>query len=135
MDTAFVAIDTSGFENNDWNSRNGFRDTQDLKVRNVNSKNQDSKEEPFEILDLEIDRGCNPSSCWENPQSFLMGSAPANDIHLYRYHEIPSFLQGNPFIIKGYRAMLPFSLCYQRYVQIGTCFKNSGSSNCFFFRL
>ena len=23
MDTAFVAIDTSGFENNDWNSRNG----------------------------------------------------------------------------------------------------------------
>ena len=58
IDTAFVAIDTSGFENNDWNSRNGFRDSQDLKVRNVNSKSQDSKEEPFEILDLEIDRTC-----------------------------------------------------------------------------
>ena len=114
MDTAFVAIDTTAVDNHDWKGRNGYIDSQDLKSRNVNSaKNIESNAEPFEILDLEIDRGCNPSSCWDNPQDFLLGSQP-NGIQLYRYHEIPSFLQGNPFILKGYRAMLPFSLCYQR---------------------
>jgi len=36
-------------------------------------------------------------------------------IPLYSYHEIPSFLKGNPYITDGYRAHLPPDLCVKRY--------------------
>ncbi len=65
--------------------------------------------EPYEILDLEIDRGC-----WDGSNEFLAGRTADGTIPLFAYHEIPSFLQGNPYIIKGYRVLLPFSVCFQR---------------------
>ena len=35
-------------------------------------------------------------------------------IPLYTYHEIPSFLKGNPDIKEGYRADLPVAMCLRR---------------------
>lgn len=35
-------------------------------------------------------------------------------IPLYTYHEIPSFLKGNPDIKEGYRAGLPAAMCLRR---------------------
>ena len=65
------------------------------------------KRESYQILDIDIDRGveqCNSSICNVNEK----------DIQLFRYHEIPDFLQGNPYVVKGYRVALPFSLCLKR---------------------
>ncbi|XP_069123270.1 progestin and adipoQ receptor family member 3-like [Argopecten irradians] len=62
------------------------------------------KRDSYQILDIEIDRGietCGTGLC--NTQE--------KEIQLFKYSEIPDFLQGNPFVVKGYRAFLPFSLC------------------------
>ena len=112
-ETAFVTIETDA-SGQEWNAQKSFVDSQDLKARNVSQLRNQNCCEPYEILDLEIDRGCNSSICWESRYGFLLGTSTRTAIQLYRYHEIPSFLQGNPFIIKGYRSLLPFSLCFQR---------------------
>ena len=59
---------------------------------------------PYEFLDLEIDRACTPL-CYD-PQG--------KSIPLYRYQEIPTFLRGNPYVVNGYRSLLPFSMCCKR---------------------
>lgn len=35
-------------------------------------------------------------------------------IPLYTYDGVPGFLKGNPHVICGYRAQLPFNLCIKR---------------------
>ena len=35
-------------------------------------------------------------------------------IPLYTYDDIPNFLKGNPYIVCGYRADIPTSLCIKR---------------------
>ena len=35
-------------------------------------------------------------------------------IPLYKYHDAPDFLHGNPFIIHGYRGKLPLVICVHR---------------------
>ncbi|KAK3090514.1 hypothetical protein FSP39_012414 [Pinctada imbricata] len=69
-----------------------------------NVKNRQQRTPSYHILDIEIDHGidsCNSNVC----------DVSERDIPLYKYHEIPDFLQGNPYVIKGYRVSLPFSLC------------------------
>ena len=39
---------------------------------------------------------------------------PSQPIPLYKYHNAPDFLHGNPFVIQGYRGKLPLVLCLQR---------------------
>jgi len=39
---------------------------------------------------------------------------PSQPIPLYKYHDAPDFLHGNPFVIHGYRGKLPLVLCLQR---------------------
>lgn len=60
----------------------------------------------YVFMDIEIDRGCQ--TCSAN-----MCSNPS-DIPLYKYNEVPDFLQGNPYLTNGYRAFLPPSLCFKR---------------------
>ncbi|KAJ8319171.1 hypothetical protein KUTeg_004262 [Tegillarca granosa] len=58
----------------------------------------------YHILDIEIDRGidaCSNGLC----------DVTEKDIPLFKYNEIPEFLHGNPYVVKGYRVCLPFSLC------------------------
>ncbi|XP_076459704.1 progestin and adipoQ receptor family member 3-like [Babylonia areolata] len=61
--------------------------------------------ESFHILDIEIDdRGvavCQTGIC--EPHS--------EGIKLLHYSEIPHFLKGNPWVVHGYRAFLPFGQC------------------------
>ena len=62
----------------------------------------------YHILDLEIDHPID-STC-----SAGLCDVAVTDIPLFKYHEIPDFMQGNPFVVKGYRVFLPFSLCLKR---------------------
>jgi len=39
---------------------------------------------------------------------------PSQPIPLFKYHDAPDFLHGNPFVIHGYRGKLPLVLCLQR---------------------
>ncbi|XP_005097368.2 progestin and adipoQ receptor family member 3 [Aplysia californica] len=59
----------------------------------------------YHILDIEIDENgvetCQTGLCELNN----------SQIALLKYHEIPDFLKGNPYVVHGYRSMLPFSLC------------------------
>jgi len=67
-----------------------------------------TKRESYQILDIDIDRGldgCNTGLC----------DVSEREITLYKYNEIPDFLQGNPYVVHGYRVFLPFSLCLKRY--------------------
>jgi len=41
-------------------------------------------------------------------------SFPLQPIPVYKYHDAPDFLHGNPFVIHGYRGKLPLVLCVQR---------------------
>jgi len=41
-------------------------------------------------------------------------SFPSQTIPLYKYHDAPDFLHGNPFVIHGYRGKLSLALCVQR---------------------
>ena len=38
-----------------------------------------------------------------------------NSVLLYKYSEVPPFLQGNPHIKSGYRAFLSYPLCLRRF--------------------
>ena len=62
------------------------------------------------ILDIEIDdhgvNACRSGICEHRME----------EIQLLQYNEIPEFLKGNPWVIKGYRAFLPFGLCMKRYI-------------------
>lgn len=64
----------------------------------------------YHILDIEIDdhgiRACSNGVCDFNE----------NNIVLLKYNEIPDFLKGNPYVLQGYRSMLPFSSCLKRYL-------------------
>ena len=75
-----------------------------VKNRQSISRNSNS----YHILDLEIDSNLN--ACSSN-----ICDVSHKEIPLYKYTDIPDFLQGNPYVIHGYRVMLPFSLCLKRY--------------------
>ena len=64
---------------------------------------QGEKVPGFEILSIEIDRGCDPC-----------GGPDSSNIKLLKYNEVPEFLKGNPHVMEGYRAFLPFGLCLKR---------------------
>lgn len=36
------------------------------------------------------------------------------EIHLFKYNEVPDFLKINPYILYGYRSLLPLHLCIKR---------------------
>ena len=59
----------------------------------------------YSILDVEIDtdihEACSSGLC----------DATDREIPLFKYNEIPDFLQGNPYVVNGYRVSLPFNLC------------------------
>lgn len=64
--------------------------------------------ESYHILDIEIDGNINACSS-------KLCDVSDREIPLYKYTDIPDFLQGNPYVIQGYRVMLPFSLCLKRF--------------------
>ncbi|XP_046566500.1 progestin and adipoQ receptor family member 3-like isoform X1 [Haliotis rubra] len=74
-------------------------------VKNRLSSTSSHQKDAYSILDIEIDQGM-PQTC-----SSGLCDISSKDIPLYKYNEIPDFLQGNPFVVEGYRVSLPFSLC------------------------
>ena len=48
------------------------------------------------------------------PLKAVCDQRSTNPIHLYKYTDIPAFLQGNPWVVEGYRTTLPFYQCCQR---------------------
>ena len=64
----------------------------------------------YHILDIEIDDH-GAAVC----KTGICESSPGN-IQLFTYSEIPDFLKGNPWVVDGYRAFLPFGLCMKRCV-------------------
>ena len=62
----------------------------------------------YTILDLHIDKGLDVCS-----HTHLCYNTVA-PIPLYKYHEIPPFLKDNPYVMDGYRSLLPFSTCLKR---------------------
>lgn len=64
----------------------------------------------YRILDIDIDshgaQACSTGLFDQHP----------GEIKLFHYNEIPDFLKGNPWVIEGYRAFLPFGLCMKRFV-------------------
>lgn len=83
-----------------------------VKNRQVSNARQQSSlnTSAYHILDIEIDDHgatmCRTGICENHPQ----------EIRLLEYSEIPDFLKGNPWVINGYRAFLPFGLCLKRFV-------------------
>lgn len=69
------------------------------------SRQQTDTSSVIHILDLEIDdhgaNVCRTGSCEPH----------MDEIRLFQYNEIPDFLKGNPWVVKGYRAFLPFGQC------------------------
>ena len=78
----------------------------------IKSRGAGTDRTTLEILDIEIDRGCEScqNNCLCHPEN--------QPIPLYKYHEVPTFLRGNPYVLSGYRACLPFSLCCKRFVNL-----------------
>ncbi|KAK7506545.1 hypothetical protein BaRGS_00002020 [Batillaria attramentaria] len=76
-----------------------------VKNRQTSSGRQDEELSTYHILDVEIDEHgadmCRTGMCEPHPEQ----------IRLFRYNEIPEFLKGNPWVVDGYRAFLPFGLC------------------------
>ncbi|KAK7113193.1 progestin and adipoQ receptor family member 3-like isoform X1 [Littorina saxatilis] len=77
-----------------------------VKNRQVsNTRQQSGASDPYHILDIEIDDHgaavCRTGICKTSPE----------EIRLFSYNEIPEFLKGNPWVVDGYRAFLPFGLC------------------------
>ena len=85
-----------------------------VKNRQVSNARQQSQSDSgtgvYHILDIEIDdhgaNMCRTGMCEHHPQ----------EIRLFEYSEIPDFLKGNPWVVNGYRAFLPFGLCLKRFV-------------------
>jgi hypothetical protein len=63
------------------------------------------RQDSYHILDVEIDRGCGQG---------VLCSGESKNIELHKYSDIPGFLQGNPYVVQGYRVFLPFSACVKR---------------------
>ncbi|XP_013387641.1 progestin and adipoQ receptor family member 3 [Lingula anatina] len=72
-----------------------------LKSRNV-SQSSSGADTVYVFMDIEIDRGCQAAVCT---------SIGKEDIQLYKYNEVPEFLQGNPYVRDGYRAFLSSNAC------------------------
>ncbi|KAL8586817.1 hypothetical protein ACOMHN_052693 [Nucella lapillus] len=68
-----------------------------------NTRQQSSNSDAYHILDIEIDDH-GATMC-------QTGTCQPEEIKLFRYSEIPEFLKGNPWVLDGYRALLPFGLC------------------------
>ena len=102
-----IAHDHYNRYSSEWNA--------DIKARRIATSHV--RTNSLEILDLAIDRECEPkilcSIYAENGNGFNVPKIP-----LYHYHDIPEFLQGNPYVTSGYRSLLPFSLCCKRYMCI-----------------
>lgn len=77
-----------------------------VKVRHLTSSTANGHPK-LEILDLEIDQACN--SCGS-----ICQPTTNSDVILYKYNDIPTFLKGNPYVVGGYRVLLPFSGCCKR---------------------
>ncbi|BFZ17231.1 hypothetical protein BsWGS_20270 [Bradybaena similaris] len=64
-----------------------------------------TKTDPYHFLDIEIDehavKACRTGICYQE----------TTELALLNYHELPDFMKGNPFVVQGYRAMLPLSMC------------------------
>lgn len=75
---------------------------------NENIKNRQAvhQSNSYSILDIEIDTVNDLEAC-----SSGLCDVSEREIPLYKYSEIPSFLQGNPYVVSGYRVSLPFNLC------------------------
>lgn len=59
-------------------------------------------EEGYSILGIEVDASCaDVRHC----------CAGNGEVSLCKHDDAPEFLRGNPFVIHGYRKMLPFTLC------------------------
>ena len=64
------------------------------------------EEASFTVLDLKIDRGILPCASGSGSKD--------EEIRLFKYGEIPQFLQGNPYVLQGYRVLLPAGMCIKR---------------------
>ena len=81
------------------------------------------------MADVEEERGVSDSVT--PPQQVIVRDASAtltgssgknNGIPLYYYHDLPPFLQGNPYITSGYRAYLPTDMCIKRCSLLCCCY-------------
>ncbi|CAL1531561.1 unnamed protein product [Lymnaea stagnalis] len=63
------------------------------------------QDDSYHILDIEID-----NNGFETCQTGIC-DFDQKQIALFKYHEIPDFLKGNPYVVHGYRSLLPFSMC------------------------
>ena len=79
-----------------------FGDVESAVKRQVSTTTSDDPSGNYDILDLEIDHGC------------CQGPSSQRHIQLYKYQEVPNFLKSNPYVLNGYRSLLPFSLCCKR---------------------
>ena len=76
-------------------------------LKSCESKQTSVIRDIYVLLDLELgpDEGCG--SVCQHPH-------PGSAIPLFKYSDIPGFLQGNPWVVSGYRATLPFNQCCRR---------------------
>ncbi|CAH1794523.1 unnamed protein product [Owenia fusiformis] len=61
----------------------------------------------YSVLDVEIDRGCHQLK----PNNLCIAGSSTENIPLYEFNEVPMWLQHNPYVVSGYRSLLPGSLC------------------------
>ncbi len=64
------------------------------------------------IVDVETDEETLITPAYHRTESHILRDK--QEFPLYKYHQIPAFLQGNPYILSGYMALLPISKCYRR---------------------
>lgn len=76
---------------------------------NVKNRQTVHPSNSYSILDIEFNTDADFDAC-----SSGLCNATEREIPLYRYNEIPDFLQGNPYVVSGYRVSLPFNLCLKR---------------------
>ena len=85
-----------------------YNSIKNRQTSNSNSISRQNQTKCFHFFDLEI----KP----DDVDIFRNGICAHNNtpIHLLKYHEVPDFLQGNPYVKEGYRSMLSFSMCMKR---------------------
>ena len=100
--SSMAATETTG--ETDWSANNGVtlnnHVSEQHKIANGNAHKP-----VYKFLDLEIDK-----------LEDIVKGACTKPIALYSYFEVPEYLRVNPYIHHGYRALLPFGSCLQRYV-------------------
>lgn len=68
------------------------------------------EDDSYHIMDIEIDKKgletCQTGLC----------NLDGQELVLLKYHEVPEFLRGNPYVVHGYRSLLPFNMCMKRLV-------------------